>query len=47
MAENLVRNGLVSAEVIATAEATDIADILGISSEQAAAILAKASSPAA
>ena len=46
MAENLVRNGLVSTEVIATAEATDIADILGISTEQATAILAKASAPA-
>jgi N utilization substance protein A len=46
MAENLVRNGLVSTEVIATAEASDIADILGISNEQAAAILAKASAPA-
>ncbi len=46
MAENLVRNGLVSTEVIATAEASDIAEILGISSEQAAAILAKASAPA-
>ncbi len=47
MAENLVRNGLVSSEVIATAEASDIADILGVSTEQAAAILAKASAPPA
>jgi transcription termination/antitermination protein NusA len=46
MAETLVRNGLVSAEVVATAEASDIADILEISEEQAAAILAKASAPA-
>lgn len=45
MAENLVRNGLLSAEVIATAEASDIAEILDISAEQAAAILAKASAP--
>jgi N utilization substance protein A len=45
MAENLVRNGLVSSEVIATAEASDIAEILDISIEQAAAILAKASAP--
>lgn len=42
MAETLVRNGLISAEVVATAEASDIADILEISQEQAAAILAKA-----
>lgn len=45
MAENLVRNGLVNIEVIATAEASDIAEILDISPEQAAAILAKASAP--
>ena len=45
MAENLVRNGLVSVEVIATAEASDIAEILDISPEHAAAILAKASTP--
>jgi N utilization substance protein A len=45
MAENLVRNGLLSAEVIATAEASDIAEILDISAELAAAILAKASTP--
>lgn len=45
MAENLVRNGLLSAEVISTAEASDIAEILDISAEQAAAILAKASAP--
>ncbi len=42
MAETLVRNGLINAEVVATAEASDIADILEISQEQAAAILAKA-----
>ena len=47
MAENLVRNGLISSEVVATAEASDIADILGISPEQATAILAKASAPPA
>ena len=47
MAENLVRNGLVSSEVIATAEASDIADILGVTPEQATAILAKASAPPA
>jgi hypothetical protein len=45
MAENLVRNGLVSVEVIATAEASDIAEILDISADKAAAILAKASAP--
>jgi N utilization substance protein A len=45
MAEVLVRNGLNSIEVIATAEASDIAGILEISQEQAAAILAKAASP--
>ncbi len=47
MAENLVRNGLISSEVVATADASDIAEILGVSPEQAAAILAKASAPPA
>jgi len=47
MAENLVRNGLVSSEVIATADASDIADILGVTPEQATANLAKASAPPA
>jgi N utilization substance protein A len=45
MAEVLVRNGLNSLEVISTAEASDIAGILEIPQEQAAAILAKASAP--
>jgi N utilization substance protein A len=45
MAEVLVRNGLNSLDVISTAEASDIAGILEISLEQAAAILAKASTP--
>ena len=47
MAENLVRNGLISSEVVATADASDIAEILGVSPEQATAILAKASAPPA
>jgi hypothetical protein len=42
MAENLVRNGLVSPDVISTAEAEDIAGILEISIDAAAEILAKA-----
>ncbi|HEX2748522.1 MAG TPA: transcription termination factor NusA [Verrucomicrobiales bacterium] len=45
MAEVLVRNGLHSLEVISTAGADDIAGILEIPLEQAAAILAKAGSP--
>ena len=46
MAEVLVRNGLNSLEVISTADASDIAGILEISEDHAAAILAKASAPA-
>ena len=42
MAENLVRNGLVSPDVIATAEAEDIAGILDIPMDTAEKILAKA-----
>ena len=42
MAENLVRNGLVSPDVIATAEADDIAGILDIPMDSAEKILAKA-----
>jgi N utilization substance protein A len=42
MAENLVRNGLVSPDVIATAEADDIAGILDIPMDTAEKILAKA-----
>lgn len=42
MAENLVRNGLVSPDVIATAEAEDIAGILDIPMDTAERILAKA-----
>jgi len=42
MAENLVRNGLVSPDVIATAEAEDIAGILDIPMDSAEKILAKA-----
>jgi transcription termination/antitermination protein NusA len=42
MAENLVRNGLVSPDVIATAEAEDIAGILDIPMDIAEKILAKA-----
>jgi transcription termination/antitermination protein NusA len=42
MAENLVRNGLVSPDVIATAEAEDISGILDIPMDAAEKILAKA-----
>ena len=42
MAEVLVRNGFISPEVVASAEADDLASCLQISEEQAAAILARA-----
>lgn len=41
-AENLVRNGLVSLEVIAATDAVDIAEVLEITPEEAAAIVERA-----
>ena len=44
MAEILVREGMITTDVIATAEISDIAEILEIPADQAEAILAKARS---
>jgi hypothetical protein len=42
LAEALVTTGMNSIEVIATLDASDIVDVLGIPAEEAAAIVAKA-----
>ena len=46
LAEALVTTGMNSIEVIATLEASDIVDVLGIPLEEAAAIVAKAQTQA-
>lgn len=46
-AESLVRNGITSMDVLATCLPEDLADILGLGQEDAAALLARAGSPGA
>jgi N utilization substance protein A len=46
-AESLVRNGITSMDVLATCLPEDLADILGLGQEEAAAILARSAAPEA